>query len=111
MVWHHDIRFNGLFGRGLRQVAVHGDTGLALVRRRAGAFKIGFRDRWIRWSWAPHFSRLHLTADNAVLTEPGSDASDRGGVPAWPGQGNAPFRTAPAVREPAEMRYDGKVAS
>ena len=65
---HHYLGFHGLFGKGLRHVAVHGETWLALVGWQAGAFKIGVRDRWIGWSAEQQFQRLHLIANNARFT-------------------------------------------
>ena len=42
---HHDLGFNGTFGRALRQVAVVNDGWVALLGWQAGAFKVGVRDR------------------------------------------------------------------
>ena len=68
---HHYLRFHGVIGKGLRHVAVHGDTWLALIGWQPGAFKLAARDRWIGWSAEQQFSRLHLIANNsrfAILT-------------------------------------------
>ena len=53
---------NGVIGKGLRHVAVHGEIWLAL---KPGAFKLGARDRWIGWSAEQQFRRLHLIANNS----------------------------------------------
>ena len=47
---HHYLAFHGVIGKGLRHVAVHGETWLALIGWQPGAFKLGARDRWIGWS-------------------------------------------------------------
>ena len=68
---HHYLRFHGVVGRGLRHVAVHGETWLALIGWQPGAFKLAARDRWIGWSAEQQFRRLHLIANNsrfAILT-------------------------------------------
>ena len=62
---HHYLPYRGLFGRSLRQVAVRGETWLALLGWQAGAFKVGVRDAWIGWTREQQFSRLHLVANNA----------------------------------------------
>ena len=62
---HHYLPHRGLFGRSLRQVAVRGETWLALLGWQAGAFKVGVRDAWIGWTREQQFSRLHLVANNA----------------------------------------------
>ena len=41
----HYLRFHGIVGKGLRHVAVHGDSWLALIGWQPGAFKLGARDR------------------------------------------------------------------
>lgn len=51
-------------GKGLRHVAVHGETWLALIGWTPGALKVGVRDRWSGWSSERRFSRLHLIANN-----------------------------------------------
>ncbi len=69
---HHYLPFRGLFGKSLRHVAVRGETWLALLGWKAGAFKVGVRDAWIGWSREQQFSRLHLVANNgrfAMLDE------------------------------------------
>ena len=62
---HHYLPFHGLFGKGLRHVAVHGETWLALIGWQPGAFKLAARDGWIGWSAEQQFRRLHLIANNA----------------------------------------------
>lgn len=62
---HHYLRFHGVVGKGLRHVAVHGETWLALIGWQPGAFKLAARDRWIGWSAEQQFRRLHLTANNS----------------------------------------------
>ncbi len=62
---HHYLPYRGLFGRSLRQVAVRGETWLALLGWQAGAFKVGVRDAWIGWTREQQFPRLHLIASNA----------------------------------------------
>ena len=62
---HHYLRFHGVVGKGLRHVAVHDETWLALIGWQPGAFKLAARDRWIGWSAEQQFSRLHLIANNA----------------------------------------------
>ena len=44
---------------------MHGETWLALIGWQPGAFKLGARDRWIGWSAAQQFRRLHLIANNS----------------------------------------------
>ena len=69
---HHYLRFHGVVGKGLRHVAVHGETWLALIGWQPGAFKLAARDRWIGWSAEQQFRRLHLIANNSrfVLLAP-----------------------------------------
>ena len=62
---HHYLRFHGVVGKGLRHVAVHGETWLALIGWQPGAFKLAARDRWIGWSAERQFRRLHLIANNS----------------------------------------------
>ena len=62
---HHYLRFHGVIGKGLRHVAVHGETWLALIGWQPGAFKLAARDRWIGWSAEQQFRRLHLIANNS----------------------------------------------
>ncbi len=62
---HHYLRFRGIVGKGLRHVALHGETWLALVGWQPGAFKLAARDRWIGWSPEQQFRRLHLIANNS----------------------------------------------
>jgi len=62
---HHYLSFHGVFGKGLRQVAVHGESWVALIGWQPGAFKLAARDAWIGWSAEQQFRRLHLIANNA----------------------------------------------
>ena len=62
---HHYLAFHGVIGKGLRHVAVLGETWLALLGWQPGAFKLGARDRWIGWSAPQQFRRLHLIANNS----------------------------------------------
>ena len=62
---HHYLRFHGVIGKGLRHIAVHGETWLALIGWQPGAFKLAARDRWIGWSAKQQFGRLHLIANNS----------------------------------------------
>ena len=62
---HHYLGFHGIFGKGLRHVALHGETWLALVGWQPGAFKLAARDRWIGWSREQQFRRLHLICNNS----------------------------------------------
>jgi len=70
---HHDLRFHGIVGKGLRHVALHGETWLALIGWHPDAFKRAARDRWIGWSPARQFRRLHLIGNNSrfVILTPG----------------------------------------
>ena len=70
---HHYLRFHGVVGNGLRHVALHGETWLALVGWQPGAFKLAARDRWIGWSLEQQFRRLHLIGNNSrfVILTPG----------------------------------------
>ena len=70
---HHYLRFHGIVGKGLRHVALHGETWLALVGWQPGAFKLAARDRWIGWSPEQQFRRLHLICNNSrfVILTPG----------------------------------------
>ena len=69
---HHYLRFHGVVGKGLRHVAVHGETWLALIGWQPGALELAARDRWIGWSAEQQFRRLHLIANNSrfVLLAP-----------------------------------------
>ncbi len=62
---HHYLRFHGIIGKGLRHVALHGETWVALVGWQPGAFKLAARDRWIGWTAEQQFRRLHLIANNS----------------------------------------------
>ena len=62
---HHYLRFHGVVGKGLRHVAVHGESWLALLGWQPGAFKLAARDRWVGWSAQQQFKRLHLIANNS----------------------------------------------
>ena len=62
---HHYLRFHGVIGKGLRHIAVHGETWLALIGWQPGAFKLAARERWIGWSAKQQFGRLHLIANNS----------------------------------------------
>ena len=62
---HHYLGFKRFYGRGLRHVAVIGDTWLALVGGRAGAFKVTVRDARLGRSSAQRYSRLFLVANNS----------------------------------------------
>ncbi len=62
---HHCLRFHGIIGKGLRHVALHGETWIAPAGRQPGAFKLAARDRWIGWSAERQFRRLHLIANNS----------------------------------------------
>ena len=62
---HHYLRFHGVIGKGLRHIAVHGETWLALIGWQPGAFKLAARDRWIGWSAKQQFGCLHLIANNS----------------------------------------------
>ncbi len=65
---HHYLRFHGIVGKGLRHVALHGGTWLAPGGWRPGASRLAARDRWIGWSPAQQFSRLHLVRNSSRLT-------------------------------------------
>ena len=54
---HHYLRFHGVVGKGLRHVAVHGESWLALLGWQPGAFKLAARDRWVGWSAQQQFKR------------------------------------------------------
>ena len=62
---HHYLPFHGVFGKGLRHIALVGSTWLALIGWQPGAFKLAARDRWLGWSAEQQFRRLHLIANNA----------------------------------------------
>ena len=62
---HHYLPFHGVFGKGLRHVAILGSIWLALIGWQPGAFKLAARDRWVGWSAEQQFRRLHLIANNA----------------------------------------------
>ena len=62
---HHYLPFHGVFGKGLRHIALVGSTWLALIGWQPGAFKLAARDRWLAWSAEQQFRRLHLIANNA----------------------------------------------
>ena len=70
---HHYLPFHGVIGKGLRHVAVHVETWLALIGWQPGAFKLAARDRWIGWPAEQQFRRLHLIANNSrfVILTPG----------------------------------------
>ena len=61
----HYLGFRGMFGDGLRHVAVGPDgRWLALVGWCAGSFKVGARDAWLGWAPEQQFRRLRLVANN-----------------------------------------------
>ena len=62
---HHYLRFHGIVGKGLRCVAVHGETWIALIGWQPGAFKLAARDRWVGWSAEQQSRHLHLIANNS----------------------------------------------
>ena len=69
---HHYLPFHGVIGKGLRHVAVHGETWLALIGWQPGAFKLAARDRWIGWPAEQQFRRLHLANNSRfVILTPG----------------------------------------
>ena len=76
---HHYLAFHGVIGKGLRHVAVHGESWVALIGWQPGAFKLAARDGWIGWSTELQFRRLHLIANNSrfVILTPHR-------VPTWP---------------------------
>ncbi len=78
---HYYLRFHGIVGKGLRHVALHGGTRLALVGWQPGAFKLAARDRWIGWSPEQQFRRLHLICNNSrfviLLPERGPNLASR----------------------------------
>ena len=52
----HYLGFRGMFGEGIRHVAVGPDgEWLALLGWCTGAFKVGARDRWIGWTREQQF--------------------------------------------------------
>ena len=61
---HHYLPFHGVFGKGLRHIALVGSTWLALIGWQPGAFKLAARDRWLAWSAEQQCRRLHLIANN-----------------------------------------------
>ena len=63
---HHYLPFHGVIGKGLRHVAVHGETWLALIGWQPGAFKLAARDRWIGWPAEQQF-RLSLPFNPSCL--------------------------------------------
>jgi len=67
MAEHHYLRFNGIVGKGLRQITEYGDTWLALIGWKPGPFKLAARDRWIGRKPEQQFQRLHLICNNSVL--------------------------------------------
>ena len=61
----HYLGFRGMFGGGLRHVAVGPDgRWLALLGWCSGAFKTQARDGWIGWVPEQQYRRLHLVANN-----------------------------------------------
>ena len=61
----HYLGFRGMFGGGLRHVAVGPDgRWLALLGWCSGAFKTQARDGWIGWAPEQQYRRLHLVANN-----------------------------------------------
>ena len=62
---HHYLGSHGIIGKGLRHVALFGETWLALIGWQPGAFKLAARDRWIGWSPEQQFRRLHLIGNNS----------------------------------------------
>ena len=69
----HYLGFRGMFGDGIRHVAVGPDGAwLALLGWCAGAFKVKARDAWIGWASEQQFRRLRLVANNCrFLVLPG----------------------------------------
>ena len=61
----HYLGFRGMFGGGLRHIAVGPDgRWLALLGWCSGAFKVKARDAWVGWAPEQQFRRLHLVANN-----------------------------------------------
>ena len=62
---HHYLGFRGMIGNSLRHVAERSDgVWVALLGWRAGAHKLGARDKWIGWTAEQRSRRLHLIANN-----------------------------------------------
>ena len=70
---HHYLGALPGVGETLRYVAHHRGQWLALVVFSAPALKCAARDRWIGWSFAVQFDRLHLLTNNSrFLLLPGA---------------------------------------
>ena len=70
---HHYLGALPGIGETLRYVAHHRGQWLALVVFSAPALKCAARDRWIGWSFAVQFDRLHLLTNNSrFLLLPGA---------------------------------------
>ena len=70
---HHYLGALPGIGETLRYVAHHRGRWLALVVFSAPALKCAARDRWIGWSFAVQFDRLHLLTNNSrFLLLPGA---------------------------------------
>ena len=67
---HHYLRFHGVVGKGLRHVAVHGESWLALLGWQPGAFKLAARDRWVGWSAQQQFKRPSSDRQQLALRHP-----------------------------------------
>ena len=67
---HHYLGALPGVGETLRYVAHHRGQWLALVVFSAPALKCAARDRWIGWSFAVQFDRLHLLTNNSPLPAP-----------------------------------------
>ena len=70
---HHSLGALPGIGETVRYVAHHRGRWLALVVFSAPALKCAARDRWIGWSFAVQFDRLHLLTNNSrFLLLPGA---------------------------------------
>ncbi len=69
---HPYLRFPGIIGTGLRPVALHGETCVALVGWQPDAFKLAARDRWIGRTGEPQFWHLHRIANPSRFILPDS---------------------------------------
>ena len=69
---HHGLGFKRFAGRGLRYIVEWCARWIALAGWQSGAFKSRHRDRWIGWTEALRWRRLHLIANNTRFLVLGS---------------------------------------
>ena len=94
---HHYLRFHGVVGKGLRHVAVHGESWLALIGWQSGAFKLAARDPGAAPRWRHHGQPKEVFVFE--LTDGAADALSQVEIPAsWKPEQHTEPMTAPRLR-------------